>query len=103
VIAVPVYVVALTRSPAATGFTLAVESLPGLLIGPWAGVLLDRWDLARAMWIADLVAAAAVLGGLVAPALVLLLGSGAALNLIAGCSLVAVLGVRRWMPRPAVR
>ncbi|MBB5839680.1 putative MFS family arabinose efflux permease [Kribbella italica] len=34
--------------------------MPALLLGPWAGVLLDRWDLARAMWVADLVSAAAV-------------------------------------------
>lgn len=60
VVAIPFHVFALTGSAVATGLTLALEALPALLIGPWAGVLLDRWDLARAMWIADLVSAAAV-------------------------------------------
>ncbi|MFI5691916.1 MFS transporter [Kribbella sp. NPDC051586] len=60
VVAIPFYVFALTGSAVATGLTLALEALPALTIGPWAGVLLDRWDLARAMWIADLAGAAAV-------------------------------------------
>ncbi|MGC4936423.1 MFS transporter [Kribbella sp. DT2] len=60
VVAVPFHVFQLTGSAAATGLTLALEALPALLLGPWAGVLLDRWDLARAMWVADLVSAAAV-------------------------------------------
>ncbi|WP_328525241.1 MFS transporter [Kribbella sp. NBC_00359] len=60
VVAIPFYVFALTGSTVATGLTLALEALPALLLGPWAGVLLDRWDLSRAMWIADLVSAAAV-------------------------------------------
>ncbi|WP_329005009.1 MFS transporter [Kribbella sp. NBC_00709] len=60
VVAIPFYVFTLTGSTVATGLTLALEALPALTIGPWAGVLLDRWDLARAMWIADLASAAAV-------------------------------------------
>ncbi|MGZ0149417.1 MFS transporter [Kribbella sp. WER1] len=60
VVAIPVYVFTLTGSTVATGLTLALEALPALIIGPWAGILLDRWDLARAMWIADLVSAATV-------------------------------------------
>ena len=60
IVAIPFYVFTLTGSAVATGLTLALEALPALLIGPWAGVLLDRWDLARAMWIADLASAAAV-------------------------------------------
>jgi MFS family permease len=60
VVAIPFHVFALTGSAVATGLTLALEALPALLVGPWAGVLLDRWNLARAMWIADLVSAAAV-------------------------------------------
>ncbi|MEV0795217.1 MFS transporter [Kribbella sp. NPDC050459] len=59
-VAIPFHVFALTGSAVATGLTLALEALPALLIGPWAGVLLERWNLARAMWIADLVSAAAV-------------------------------------------
>ena len=60
VVAIPFYVFTLTGSAVATGLTLALEALPALTIGPWAGVLLDRWELARAMWIADLVSAATV-------------------------------------------
>ena len=60
VVAIPFHVFALTGSTVATGLTLALEALPALLVGPRAGVLLDRWDLSRAMWIAELVSAAAV-------------------------------------------
>jgi Na+/melibiose symporter-like transporter len=60
VVAIPFHVFNLTGSAVATGLALALEALPALLIGPWAGVLLDRCDLTRAMWIADLVSAAAV-------------------------------------------
>ncbi|WP_185442192.1 MFS transporter [Kribbella qitaiheensis] len=60
VVAIPVQVFALTGSAAATGLTLALESLPALVIGPWAGALLDRWNLSRAMWLADLAGAMAV-------------------------------------------
>lgn len=60
VVAIPFHVFQLTGSPAATGLTLAFEALPALVVGPWAGVLLDRWNLSRAMWLADLASAAAV-------------------------------------------
>ncbi|MFG1818496.1 MFS transporter [Kribbella sp. NPDC049174] len=60
VVAIPFHVFTLTGSTVATGLALALEALPALFIGPWAGVLLDRCDLTRAMWIADLVSAAAV-------------------------------------------
>jgi MFS family permease len=60
VVAIPFHVFQLTGSAAATGLTLALEALPALVVGPWAGALLDRWELSRAMWVADLVSAAAV-------------------------------------------
>ncbi|MEU0094669.1 MFS transporter [Kribbella sp. NPDC006257] len=60
IVALPVQVFALTGSAAATGLTLALESLPALVIGPWAGAFLDRWNLPKAMWLADLTSAAAV-------------------------------------------
>jgi MFS family permease len=60
VVALPFYVFQLTGSPTATGLALALEALPALLIGPWAGALLDRWNIARAMWLADLASAGAV-------------------------------------------
>jgi MFS family permease len=51
IVAIPFYVFDLTGSTVATGLALALEALPALLIGPWAGVLLDRCNLTRAMWI----------------------------------------------------
>jgi predicted MFS family arabinose efflux permease len=94
VVALPFHVFQLTGSPAATGLTLALEALPALLIGPWIGALLDRWDLTRAMWLADLASAAAV-------ALILLADSAADVWLI----YVAVLGenLATTVFRPAAR
>ena len=60
VVAVPAYVFTLTGSLAATGSTLAAEYLPLALVGPYAGVLIDRWDRRRAMIAADVVRAVAV-------------------------------------------
>ncbi|WP_165953917.1 MFS transporter [Streptomyces sp. 8K308] len=60
IVAIPVYVFQLTGSATATGLAIAVEALPGLLVGPWAGVLLDRVSLTRALCLAQLVCAAAV-------------------------------------------
>jgi MFS family permease len=75
VVALPFHVYQLTGSPAATGLTLALEALPALLVGPWAGTLLDRWHPVRAMWLADLASAGAV-------ALILLADSAADVWLI---------------------
>jgi MFS family permease len=44
VLAVPADVFLVTRSLAATGFTLAAEYAPQLFLGPVAGVLTDRWS-----------------------------------------------------------
>ncbi|MFS8097781.1 MFS transporter [Lentzea alba] len=60
VVAVPAHVYALTGSVFATGLTLAAEYLPALLLGPIAGVLVDRWDRRRVMIVADLFRAGAV-------------------------------------------
>ena len=60
VVAVPAHVYALTGSVFATGLTLVAEYLPALLLGPVAGVLVDRWDRRRVMIAADLFRAAAV-------------------------------------------
>ncbi|GIE06603.1 hypothetical protein Adu01nite_79530 [Paractinoplanes durhamensis] len=43
VMAVPVQVYAVTGSATSTGLALAVQALPAVLIGPWAGALTDRW------------------------------------------------------------
>lgn len=61
VVAVPYQVYRVTGSTTATGLSLAAESLPALLVGPWAGVLVDRWRRVRVAVVADLAAAAAVL------------------------------------------
>jgi MFS family permease len=66
VVAVPYQVFRLTGSTAATGLTLAAESLPALLVGPVAGVFVDRWDRRRLMITADLLRAVAVAGILLA-------------------------------------
>jgi MFS family permease len=60
VVAVPVQVFRLTHSVVATGLTVALESVPALLVGPWAGVLADRWRRRHTMIAADLVSAVAV-------------------------------------------
>lgn len=60
IVAIPVHVFHLTGSATATGLAIAVEALPGLVVGPWAGVLLDRVSLTRALSLAQLACAAAV-------------------------------------------
>lgn len=59
-VAVPYRVFQLTGSPAATGLAI-VASGPATLLGPLAGVLVDRWDRRRTMLAADLGRAAAIL------------------------------------------
>ncbi|MEU0878801.1 MFS transporter [Lentzea sp. NPDC005914] len=65
VVAVPAHVYALTGSVFATGATLAAEYLPVLVLGPMAGVLVDRLDRRRVMIAADLFRGAAVAAMLV--------------------------------------
>jgi len=60
VLAVPLEVFRLTGSPAATGLALAVEVLPAAVVGPWAGVLVDRLPRKRILVAAYLGAAAGV-------------------------------------------
>jgi MFS family permease len=60
VVAVPFQVFQLTGSTLATGLTLAVEALPAMLIGPCAGVLVDRWSRRTTMVVADVCSAAGV-------------------------------------------
>ncbi|MCE6997367.1 MFS transporter [Saccharothrix sp. S26] len=61
VVAVPAHVFHLTGSVMAAGAALAAEFLPPVLLGPVAGVLVDRWDRRRLMVAADVLRAAAVL------------------------------------------
>lgn len=44
-----VYVFELTGSPFATGLIPVFASVPGIVLGPIAGVLVDRWDRKRVM------------------------------------------------------
>ncbi|HEX4705184.1 MAG TPA: MFS transporter [Pseudonocardiaceae bacterium] len=66
VVAIPYQVFRLTGSVAATGLTLAVESLPALIVGPVAGVFVDRWNRRLVMITADLLCAVSVAGILLA-------------------------------------
>ncbi|GAA0468121.1 hypothetical protein Ade02nite_78930 [Paractinoplanes deccanensis] len=57
VMAVPAHVYAVTGSPASTALALAVEAAPAVVIGPWAGALVDRWPRRRVLAGGNLVAA----------------------------------------------
>jgi MFS family permease len=61
-VALPFHVYQQTGSVLATGAMFAAETLPPLLLGSAAGVLVDRWDRRRTMIAADLVR-----GGLLLP------------------------------------
>ncbi|CAM5744458.1 hypothetical protein SALBM311S_07709 [Streptomyces alboniger] len=59
-LAVPYYVLELTGSAMASGFSLAAGTVPALVLGPLAGALVDRWNRLRVMIAADLVRMVAV-------------------------------------------
>ena len=59
VIALPVLVYDLTRSPLLTALVAAFEAVPYLLFGLLAGALADRWDRKRILVTADLAAGSA--------------------------------------------
>jgi predicted MFS family arabinose efflux permease len=60
-IAVPYKVFELTGSPAATGFAFVAGSVPAVVIGPIAGVAVDRWDRRRTMLVVTLGQAGCIL------------------------------------------
>ncbi|HEX3489714.1 MAG TPA: MFS transporter [Streptosporangiaceae bacterium] len=60
ILAVPAHVWQVTGSLRDTGLTLAAEYLPGLVLGPVAGVITDRWDRRRLMTGSCLLRAGAV-------------------------------------------
>jgi MFS family permease len=60
--ALPYRVFELTGSATATGLTVVAEALPSLLVGPVAGVFVDRWDLRRVMIATDLLRAVVLVG-----------------------------------------
>ena len=57
-VALNIYVFDLTGSATALAGVLAMQALPSLLIGPFAGVIIDRFSRRRIMIIVNLVAAA---------------------------------------------
>jgi predicted MFS family arabinose efflux permease len=58
--AVPLEVFRRTGSAVATGTALAVETIPAVVVGPWAGVIVDRWSRKRVIVWAYLGAAAGI-------------------------------------------
>lgn len=60
-VAMLVDVFELTGSPFATGLIPVFASLPGIVLGPVAGVLVDRWDRRRVMVVGALTVAAMLL------------------------------------------
>jgi MFS family permease len=60
VLAIPAHVLLVTGSLRDTGLTLAADYLPFLILGPLAGVMVDRWDRRRLMIATSLFRAGAV-------------------------------------------
>jgi MFS family permease len=60
VTAVPVHVYTLTGSATSTSLALAIEAAPAVLLGPWAGVVIDRFPRGTVLVLANLAAAAGV-------------------------------------------
>src|SRR5262245_44649245 len=52
-VGLPIYILLLTHSVLATGAMMMVGRIPNLLVGPIAGVLVDRWDRKRIMIVGD--------------------------------------------------
>ena len=69
-------------APAAVGGVLVAAALPTFLIGPVAGVFVDRWDRRRLMLAMDLVRSAVILALLLVPLAGDRLPAGAALALV---------------------
>lgn len=60
-LSIPIVVNRLTGSAMMVGLSLISNSIPALLLGPIAGVFVDRWDRRRTMIAADLIRAGLVL------------------------------------------
>lgn len=60
VTALPLWVLTVTGSPVATGLAFAVEILPIVLLAPWAGHFVDRFDRRTVLVTAEAASAAAV-------------------------------------------
>lgn len=68
-IALPLWVLAETGSALASGLTFAVETLPVIVLAPWAGVLADRLDRRRLVLAGEVLSVGLVLALLGAVAL----------------------------------
>jgi MFS family permease len=58
----PYVVYAVTGSTVATAGMTVAELAPGIVLGSWAGVLVDRWDRRRVLVVANVLQAATVCG-----------------------------------------
>lgn len=78
--ALQVFVYELTGSAVALGALATIQAIPALIVGPIAGVLVDRWDRRRIMLVSQAVRALLVLVLVLQPSLptVYLVGVGAA-------------------------
>jgi MFS family permease len=63
-LAIPIMVEKLTGSALAVGLSVISSALPMLLLGPIAGVFVDRWDRKRTMIVADVLRGLLVLAAL---------------------------------------
>jgi MFS family permease len=60
-VALPVFIYQATGSAGSTALTMAVGILPMVLLSPFAGMVADRWDRRRTLWIVCLAQAAVAL------------------------------------------
>ncbi|MEV4348449.1 MFS transporter [Actinoplanes sp. NPDC049596] len=67
VMAVPTHIYAVTGSAVSTALALAVEALPAVVLGPWAGTAADRWPPRAVLATGNLVAALGVCLLLIGP------------------------------------
>jgi len=82
---------ATNSSPLALGLVFAAMTVPGLVVGPFAGALVDRWDRKRVMVGSDLARAA----------IVCLIPAASALHVVLVVALVFVLAAVSSFFRPA--
>jgi len=60
-VALPFYVLQLTGSVLQTGLKFIIETIPGVLVGPVAGVFVDRWDRRKTMIVCNVLQAVTLL------------------------------------------